>query len=50
VADIDDLQRLLTDRISCIAGVIRHETMIAMTTILDRSEPLLGPQLAGSKA
>jgi Lrp/AsnC family transcriptional regulator for asnA, asnC and gidA len=48
-ADIDDLQRLLTDRISCISGVIRHETMIAMTTILDRAEPLLGPDVAGSK-
>lgn len=47
--DIDELQTLLTDRISCIPGVIRHETMIAMTTILDRAEPLLGPNVAGTK-
>ena len=48
-ADIDELQTLLTDRISCIPGVIRHETMIAMTTILDRAEPLLGPNVAGQE-
>jgi len=39
--DNEQLQNLLTDRIGSLPGVVRHETMIAMTTVLEKNEGFL---------
>jgi Lrp/AsnC family transcriptional regulator for asnA, asnC and gidA len=39
--DNEQLQKLLTDQIGSLPGVVRHETMIAMTTLLEKNEGFL---------